>query len=146
MTMMTSKLTSTLLLSTLACLSGALVGCGDSDAEDAQAEEDRRCAQIEAKADECGIANATCLHNATEAQICAIECMIEADCAEIFANSGDFLQCVAVCSGAEPDDFICLDGTGFVKPAGVCDGNFHCQDGSDEASCGDGAAGGPGDR
>ena len=52
-------------------------------------------------------------------------------------------MCIAICSGAKPDDFICKDGTEFLDKSGVCNGRVQCSDGSDEADCGaaDGGAG-----
>lgn len=67
-----------------------------------------------------------------------------ADCNQLVQTQpvGTYLDCIASCSGAGPDDFVCADGRQFVRMAGVCDGQYQCLDGSDEVGCSDGGADG----
>lgn len=43
-----------------------------------------------------------------------------------------------------PDDFLCKDHRGCVSKSLVCDGEFHCYDGSDEVDCSSAATAAPG--
>jgi len=115
------------LVTALACGSDGGSGGGQSAGEKA-------CKDFEAKLTQCQlVASGTCDTN----EPCVAECAAKADCTQLTENppTGSYLSCVAACSGAGPDDFICKDGKAFVKKAGVCDGQFQCLDGSDEAGC-----------
>jgi hypothetical protein len=108
-------------------------GCGNDDVGPTEAE--KACQELEAKLQKCGLTSGgTC--NSQEP--CVVKCALNAECAQISQRppTGSYLDCIAVCSGAGPDDFICKDGTQFVRKPGVCDGQFHCRDGSDEENCG----------
>jgi len=114
-----------------------LAACSGSDTD---SESQALCDDLTAKVSECMIDVDTsmgCKSNLTEAEKCAAGCVIEAECADISGpvQNNPYYRCVAVCSGAGPDDFICSDGSGYLPPAGVCDGMPQCPDGSDEASC-----------
>lgn len=123
--------TTVLLALAAACSSG-------STQDDGQ----RPCQDLAAKLAQCKLsAQGTCNSN----EPCAVECAARADCAQLTAAmpTGSYLACIAACSGAGPDDFICRDGKGFLNKAAVCDGRAQCPDGSDEADCGkDGGGGG----
>jgi hypothetical protein len=94
---------------------------------------ERACRDLQAKLSEC-LLLAACDSN----QPCAAECAAHAECADLTASvpSGSYLACLAVCSGAGPDDFVCKDAKGFVHQSAVCNGQYECRDGSDEANCG----------
>ena len=103
--------------------------------EDEPTEGEQACDELEDKLAECRLTtNGTC----NEDQPCVVRCAIDADCAQLTMSppTGSYLACVAGCSGAGPDDFICMDGRGFVAKTGMCDGLYQCMDGSDEADCG----------
>ena len=97
------------------------------------------CQDLQAKLAECHL-QAACDSN----QPCAAECAAKADCADLTASvpSGSYLACLALCSGAGPDDFVCKDAKSFVNKAAVCNGQYECRDGSDEANCGAGGSAG----
>jgi hypothetical protein len=90
-------------------------------------------------------------HGATQAQCnddqpCAVRCYARGECSEISGPmpTGSVLQCLAMCSGAGSDDFVCADGRQFVNQRAMCDGQFHCLDGSDEMGCPGGGTAGTG--
>ena len=119
------------------CLLAALLSACGGDDEPSDGEQ--ACKELRAKLAECGFTTqATC----NEREPCAVRCGVMAECSQLMAGtpSGSFASCIAVCSGAQPDDFICADGRAYLKKEGVCDGQFQCLDGSDEANC-PGAAG-----
>jgi hypothetical protein len=112
-------------------------GCGSSDSGPSEGE--KACQELQAKLQQCGL-TAICDTN----EPCSARCAINADCTEIVQKpiDGPYMKCIAACSGAHPDDFICKDGKRVVRKEGVCDGQFQCLDGSDEANCGPKDAGG----
>ena len=117
-------------VATVACVF-LWAGCGSSDSGPTEGE--RECQELQTKLQTCGLA-AVC----DSSDPCPVRCAINADCNEIVQKptTGPYMQCVAACAGAGPDDFICKDGKRVVKKAGVCDGQFQCLDGSDEENCG----------
>lgn len=123
-------------------MTATLVACGNSDTTSSTSEGEKACQDLQAKAAQCGLMLAgACNTNAP----CAAECQAQASCDELKSGtpSDSLVRCIAMCEGAGPDDFICKDGKAYVKKAGVCDGHYQCDDGSDEANCG-GADGGAG--
>ena len=114
-------------------------GCGG---DDPPSEGEKACQELEAKLDECMLTPQGTQVVCNEDAPCAVHCAVMAECSQLAAGapSGTYGSCVAACSGAAPDDFICANGRQFVKKQGVCDGQFQCLDGSDEANC-PGAAG-----
>jgi hypothetical protein len=114
-----------------------VVACGNSDDKSAG---DKACEDLSARLASCSL---TIQGVCNSSEPCAVDCAAQASCDQLKASvpSGSFLSCVAACSGAAPDDFVCKDAKGFVKKAGVCDGTPQCLDQSDEADCPDGPAG-----
>jgi hypothetical protein len=117
-----------------------VVGCGGGD-DDSETRGERLCRQVVDKLDSCNLelqASTRCNEDAAEAVLCAAQCAIDAPCGELTTMGSEttYMRCVATCSGAGPEDFICDDGAGFLPAAGVCDGVSQCPDGSDEAQCG----------
>ena len=106
-------------------------GCGSTDSGPTEGE--KACQELQTKLQQCGL-TAICDTN----EPCSARCAIDADCNEIVQKpvDGPYMKCIAACSGAQPDDFICKDGKRAVRKEGVCDGQFQCLDGSDEANCG----------
>jgi len=102
--------------------------------DDKPTEGEKACDALEAKLDECRL---TTTAKCNTEQPCAVRCAAAAECAQLTAAqpSGSLLQCIAGCSGAGPGDFVCADGRKFTSQAAVCDGQFQCLDGSDEADC-----------
>jgi hypothetical protein len=94
---------------------------------------EKACQDLTAKLAQCHLMVAgTC----NPAQACVVECAAQADCSQLTATpSGSYLACIASCSGAGPDDFICKDARAFIHKSAVCDGRAQCPDGSDEADC-----------
>jgi hypothetical protein len=120
----------------------AATACGGSD----ETEGEKVCGEVDAKLAECNLqlpSGTRCNDKGDDATLCAARCLVDASCADIVSDEADtsYVRCVAACSGASPDDFICASGNAFVPAAGVCDGVSQCPDGSDEAGC-DGAADG----
>lgn len=115
------------------------LGCGDDSDDTADANE-QLCMDLTDKLEECKSTLDTsmgCRSTPTDAERCSAECVVQGKCAEITGKPGDnsFYRCLAACSGADPDAFICLDGRGYLAARGVCDGEKQCPDGSDEADC-----------
>lgn len=99
---------------------------------------EKACQDLSAKLAQCGLtlpADTAC----NEGQPCLVECAVNASCAELAARSptGSYLFCLAECGG----DFVCADGTHFIKKTAVCDGQPQCPDGSDELHCSSSDAG-----
>ncbi len=66
------------------------------------------------------------------------EMLINATCDEALNCSTydfDMGECVGGGGDCEASDFICADGDGCVSVTSVCDGDWDCADGSDEAGC-----------
>jgi hypothetical protein len=114
----------------------ALAACG----EDEKSEGEKACDDFKDKLAECRLMTAG---QCNTSQPCVVRCGVNAPCNELAPQpSGGLLQCIAACSGAKPDDFVCKDGRQFVAKTGVCDGMFQCLDGSDEANCAGAGSGG----
>jgi hypothetical protein len=107
-------------------------GCGSSD-NPGPSEGEKACQELQTKLQGCGL-SAVC----DPSDPCPVHCAIDADCNEIIQKptTGAYMQCVAACAGGMPGDFICKDGKRVVKKIGVCNGQYDCQDGSDEENCG----------
>lgn len=118
---------------------GAL-SCGDGGDSNSDSASDKLCMDFVDKVEECKLEVDTsmgCDDSPSDAVKCAAECFVEAPCAEITGPiaQNDYYSCQAVCSGADPDAFICLDGAGFLPAKAVCDGIKQCPDSSDEKDC-----------
>jgi len=113
----------------------SLVVTASCSSDSGPSEGEKACQDLQAKLAECQLTlQGTCNSN----EPCAVECAAKSDCAQLTASAptGSYLTCVAACSGAGQNDFICKDGKAFVNKAAVCDGKPQCPDGSDEADCG----------
>jgi hypothetical protein len=108
-----------------------VIACGSSDGPSSG---EKACQDLAAKLAQCHLMNAAACN---PAQACVVECAAQAECAQLTSPvpSGSYLSCVAACSGAGPDDFICKDARAFIPKGAVCDGRAQCPDGSDEADC-----------
>jgi hypothetical protein len=115
---------------------GLLCGCSSSDSGPSDGE--KACQELQAKLTECHLTG-ECNTN----EPCAVRCAANAECAEIgtLPTTGPYFDCIAACSGAGPDDFICADRQHFLNKRFVCDGRPQCPDGSDEKGCGAADAG-----
>jgi hypothetical protein len=129
-------MTSRILGFLIAVLLCGLSACGSDDDTNPNAQ---LCEDVRAKLQECNkpVSSGQCREDVSEAVLCAARCTVAAECAQINAPATDnpYYRCVAECSGAPPDAFICADGSVFVAAQGVCDGTPQCPDGSDEANC-----------
>ena len=116
--------------------------CGGENESSGPSEADVLCEALDKKVVECGLGTAV---NCGVGEAC-MRCAVDADCAQISGavEGNPYYACLAECSGASLDDFICADGSGFVSRrgdadggpgGGVCDGIPQCPDGSDEATC-----------
>jgi hypothetical protein len=106
----------------------------------AENDNEELCDQVRAKVAECRLnANVSgeCREEASEAVLCGARCVANAECSQLTgaAANNPYYRCLALCSGAKADDFICNDGKGFLPKSGVCDGAAQCPDASDEAGC-----------
>lgn len=111
----------------------AAAGCGSSDSGPTEGE--KACQDLQAKYAQCSLTSVgACDTN----EPCVVRCAANADCNELMNPSptGPYVACVAACSGAGPDDFICADGKVFVSKKAICNGIAECPDKSDEAGCG----------
>lgn len=107
--------------------------CGGENESNEPSEAELLCDALDNKVVECGLDTAK---NCAVGEACML-CAVDADCAQISGavDGNPYYACLAECSGASPDDFICADRSGFVAEPGVCDGIPQCPDGSDEATC-----------
>jgi len=119
-----------------------LVHCGGDD--ESGSSSDKLCKEVDAKVAECNVTFGSGSCQADSAlEKCLAQCVVDSPCASLTDDSAEsaFVRCGFACQGATADWFICADGQRAIEPRGICDGNFDCGDGSDEASCaGDGGA------
>ncbi|HEX6272368.1 MAG TPA: hypothetical protein VFZ53_04990 [Polyangiaceae bacterium] len=97
------------------------------------------CATVLGRLRECDVIDSgryACSNYGDRAELCEIQCVEDASCADVaeFACSfgGRIARCFQECIGLSP--FTCTDGT-VIEPYLRCDGSSDCAGDEDEADC-----------